>query len=51
VRQEGVPDDFVAYMPVAIEMGKNEVVRIRMKVTGATSEMEFPLLPAKPRSV
>ncbi len=51
VRQEGVPDDFVAYMPVAIEMGKNEVVRIRMKVTGPVSDMEFPLLPAKPRSV
>ncbi len=51
VRQEGVPDEFVAYMPVAIEMGKNEVVRIRMKVMGPTSEMEFPLLPTKPKSV
>ncbi len=51
VRQEGVPDDFVAYMPVAITMGKDQVVRVRMKVTGPTTEMEFPLLPAMPKGV
>ncbi len=51
VRQEGVPDDFLAYMPVAIEMGKDQVVRVRMKVTGPVSELELPGLPAKPRSV
>lgn len=51
VRQEGVPEDFVAYMPVAIELGKDQVARIRMKVTGPVTELELPLLPAKPRSV
>ena len=51
VRQAGVPDDFVAYMPVAIELGKDQVARIRMKVTGPVTDMELPLLPAKPKSV
>lgn len=51
VRQENVPADFLAYMPVAIELGKDQVVRIRMKVTGPISELELPPLPAKPRSV
>jgi hypothetical protein len=51
VRQDGVPDDFVAYMPVAIELGKDQVARIRMKVTGPVTEMELPGLPAKPKSV
>jgi aminopeptidase N len=51
VRQQGVPDNFLAYMPVTIELGKDQVVRIRMKVTGPVSELELPLLPAKPKSV
>jgi hypothetical protein len=51
VRQEGVPDDFLAYVPVAIELGKDQVVRVRIKVTGPVSEVELPLLPSKPKSV
>lgn len=51
VRQEGVPDTFLAYLPVAIELGKDQVIRVRMKVTGPVSELELPPLPSKPKSV
>ena len=51
VTQEKVPPQFLAYVPVRVELGKNQVARFRVKVTGATSEISLPPLPAKPQKV
>jgi hypothetical protein len=51
VIQEKVPADFLAYVPVSVELGKNQVARFRVKVTGASSEITLPPLPAKPQKV
>ena len=42
VQQEGVPDDFLAYVPVTVDLGKDRVARVRVKVTGARSDLELP---------
>jgi aminopeptidase N len=51
VTQEGVPDSFLAYVPVAIELDKGVTVRVRIKVTGHQSEIELPPLPSRPKNV
>jgi len=51
VRQEGVPESFLMYVPVTVEMGKKQVARFRVKVTGAVSEIELPPVPAEPKKV
>ncbi len=51
VEQERVPPDFLNYVPVTIDLGNNQVARVRVKVTGAKSEIALPLMPAKPKSV
>jgi aminopeptidase N len=51
VRQEGVPDGFLMYVPVSVELGNDQWVRVRKKVTGAVTEMEVGPLPSKPKSV
>ena len=51
VRQEGVPDDFLMYVPVTLDLGKNRVARVRVKVEGPRSEIELPLMPAEPKKV
>jgi hypothetical protein len=52
VRQEDVPPSFLAYVPVKVETADNQVVRARVKVTGATSDITVPVeLAAEPRSL
>jgi len=51
VRQEGVPDDFLMYVPISVELGNGQWVRVRKKVTGAVTDMELGPLPSKPKSV
>lgn len=52
VRQEGVPPEFRAYVPVTIELDGDRVGRLRVLVTGADSEIVLPLaLPEKPKRV
>lgn len=51
VRQQEVPDDFQMYVTVGIELGKDQWVRVRKKVTGPLTEFELGPLPTKPKSV
>jgi aminopeptidase N len=49
--QERVPPEFLMYLPVTVEMGKGQVARFRLKVTGARTEVALPPLPAKATKV
>jgi hypothetical protein len=51
VDQERVPPDFLSYVPVALDLGDKQVVRLRVKVTGARTQVTLPPLPATPRKV
>jgi hypothetical protein len=51
VDQEHVPPGFLMYVPVTVEMDRNQVARFRLKVTGARSELSLPPLPAKPKKI
>jgi hypothetical protein len=46
-----VPETFLAYVPVTINLGKDRVARVRVKVTGARSELELPPMPSEPKSI
>jgi hypothetical protein len=50
VKQEDVPDDFMMYVPVTVELGKDQKVRFRVKVKGPLTEVTLPV-PAKPKEV
>ncbi len=51
VRQQEVPEDFVSYVIIGVELGKDQWVRVRKKVTGSLTEFELGPLPSKPKSV
>lgn len=51
VLQEDVPDDFLMYVPVTVDLGENRVARVRVKVQGPRTEVDLPLMPAQPKSV
>lgn len=51
IRQQNVPPEFQAYVPIGLEMGKDQWVRVRKKVTGPLTEFELGPLPSKPKSV
>lgn len=51
VDQERVPEGFLAYVPVAVDLGNNQVARLRVKVTGVRTQLTLPAMPAKPRDV
>lgn len=51
VAQEKVPDNFLMYVPVTVDLGGNSVARLRVKVTGPESTIELPLMPSRPREV
>ena len=51
VRQEGVPESFQMFVPVTLDLGKDRKARVRVKVKGAVSELELPLMPAEPKKV
>lgn len=50
VQQERVPPEFLMYVPVAITLENKQVARVRVKVTGATTELAIPV-PGKPKEV
>jgi hypothetical protein len=51
VVQENVPDDFQMYVPVTLDLGKDRVARLRVKVRGPQTEIDLPLMPAEPKSL
>jgi len=51
VRQEDVPDNFLMYVPVTLDLGKDRVARFRVKVAGPLTEIELPPVPAEPKKV
>jgi peptidase M1-like protein len=51
VYQESVPDDFKMYVPVTLDLGNGQEGRFRVKVQGPKSEIDLPLLPAKPKGL
>ncbi len=51
VRQEGVPEGFQMFVPVTVDLGKDRKARVRVKVKGAVSEVELPLMPGEPKGV
>ena len=51
VRQENVSEDFQMYVPVTLDLGDNRMARVRVKVRGAVSEIDLPLMPSKPKAV
>jgi hypothetical protein len=38
-------------VPVTVEMAKDQVARLRVKVTGPRTEIELPAMPAQPKAV
>jgi hypothetical protein len=46
-----VPDSFQMYVPITVDMGKDRLVRLRLKVAGPVSPLELPLMPAEPKAV
>jgi hypothetical protein len=51
VQQDNVPEDFRMYVPVAVDLGNNQMARMRVKVQGPKSDIELPLLPGNPKSL
>jgi aminopeptidase N len=51
VLQENVPETFQMYVPVTLDLGEDRKARLRVKVRGPKSEIELPLMPAKPKSL
>jgi hypothetical protein len=51
VQQDGVPEGFLAYVPVTLDLGKDRIARLRVKVTGTRSDLELPPMPAAPKGI
>ena len=51
VVQEDVPDDFVSYVPVLVDFGEEGFFRVRAKIEGPETIIQFPLLPLEPKDV
>jgi hypothetical protein len=51
VKQQNVSDSFLAYVPIKIELEGGGVARLRVKVQGPLTEVDLPLMPAKPTSL
>lgn len=51
VLQENVPDGFLMYVPVTVDLGEKRMARVRVKVQGPRTEVDLPLMPAQPKSV
>jgi Peptidase family M1 domain len=49
--QSEVPSNFIAYVPLLIKFDNDRHVRLRVKVTGAKSEFNLPLLPLEPEEI
>jgi aminopeptidase N len=50
VKQEDVPEGFMMYVPVTVDLGKDQVARFRVKVKGPLTEVTLPV-SAKPKDV
>ena len=50
VLQEDVPDDFLMYVPVTVTLDGG-VARVRVKVQGPRTDLELPLMPARPKEL
>ena len=51
VVQENVPADFQMFVPVTVDLGGGTLARVRVKVRGPLTEVDLPLMPAKPKSL
>lgn len=51
VKQQKVPESFLAYVPVTIQLEGGQVARLRVKVQGALTEVDLPPMPTKPTSL
>lgn len=51
VRQENVPDDFKALVPVLVDFGDERTTRVKVWVTGSISEIDLPIMPLEPKRV
>ena len=51
VQQQNVAETFQMYVPVTLDLGDDRVAWLRVKVQGPTSEIDLPLMPAKPKSI
>jgi hypothetical protein len=51
VQQQNVGEDFQMYVPVTLDLGEDRVARLRVRVQGPKSEIDLPLMPAKPKSI
>jgi aminopeptidase N len=51
VQQQNVGEEFQMYVPVTLDLGNDRVARVRVKVRGAASDIELPLMPSKPKAV
>lgn len=51
VEQQNVPDDFRMYVPITVDLGGGQAVRVRTQVKGPLTEIELPLLPSAPKDI
>lgn len=51
VWQENVPDDFVMYVPVTVDLGQGRQARLRVKVEGPVSDIDLGLVPLEPKGL
>ncbi len=51
VRQEGVPEDFRAYMPIYVDFGEGRFARLRVVLTGRDSQFDLPAMSLRPREI
>lgn len=51
VDQERVPPEFLSYVPVTLELDNKQVAHLRVKVTGAHSDLTLPPMPVKVKAV
>lgn len=51
VTQENVPADFQAWVLVSADLGENRFANFRIRVSGAQTDYQSPLLPVAPKSI
>jgi predicted metalloprotease with PDZ domain len=51
VEQQNVPNDFLMYVPVTVDLGEHREARVRVKVSGPLTQVDLPLLPGEPKGL
>ncbi|HEY8257794.1 MAG TPA: M1 family aminopeptidase [Gemmatimonadales bacterium] len=51
VLQDNVSEDFQAFVPVTLDLGKDRKARLRVKVRGPRTEIDLPPMPAEPKNL